>query len=73
MKPNLALVLVSDQEKPAPLASTPQIRGYCVEYRIGETNRCPGCSATAWIMGRFSAECARCQIALPIALGGGIS
>lgn len=36
-------------------------------YHLGEPNHCPGCSGTNWIRGRFSAECARCGEALPIA------
>jgi hypothetical protein len=36
-------------------------------YRPGETNRCPGCSATSWHVGRTSAECAMCFTAIPLA------
>jgi hypothetical protein len=34
-------------------------------YRRG--SHCPACQATAWIVGRSSAECARCATALPLA------
>ena len=41
-------------------------RGLRVLYR-GSQTRCPGCHHSNWIVGRFSAECAFCHTALPIA------
>lgn len=42
-------------------------RGYAVHYHAGEPNRCPGCGRSNWLVGRFSAECAFCATALPLA------
>ena len=36
-------------------------------YHIGETNHCPGCGRSQWIIGRATAECAFCSTALPLA------
>ncbi len=47
--------------------------GYRVLFRRGETNRCPGCGHSQWLVGRTTAECAVCSTALPLAeteLGG---
>ncbi len=41
--------------------------GYHFVYRAHETNHCPGCGRAQWIVGRFSAECAFCSTALPLA------
>jgi hypothetical protein len=41
-------------------------RGYRLAYREGEKNYCPGCAGTHWILGRASAECPRCETALPL-------
>jgi len=48
-------------------------RGYHIFYRDDETNHCPGCGRTHWIIGRMSAECAFCSTAMPLkeALTGG--
>lgn len=35
-------------------------------YREGSTNHCPGCGRTHWHVGRFTAECAFCETALPL-------
>lgn len=35
-------------------------------YRLGETNHCPGCGRSQWLVGRISAECAFCSTALPL-------
>lgn len=43
----------------------PQARGYHAAYKPGETNHCPGCGHTHWLVGRLSAECAFCSTALP--------
>ncbi len=45
-------------------------RGFMPLYYAGESNHCPGCGGTHWHIGRVSAECARCETALPIALAG---
>jgi hypothetical protein len=36
-------------------------------YIFDETNHCPGCGRTHWIIGRVTAECAFCGSALPLA------
>jgi hypothetical protein len=41
-------------------------RGYAVFYHAGQTNFCPGCGHSHWYLGRTSAECAICSLALPI-------
>lgn len=44
-------------------------RSYCVSYRVGGTMDvppCPGCSRTNWLVGRTTAECAFCGMALPL-------
>ena len=41
--------------------------GYTMLYHKGEVNHCPGCGGTHWLVGRGSAECARCDTALPLA------
>jgi hypothetical protein len=41
-------------------------RGYHAMYRPNETNHCPGCGRTHWIIGRITAECAFCATALEI-------
>lgn len=47
-------------------AFDPSVRGYHAVYREGETNHCPGCERTHWIIGRLTAECAFCGTALPL-------
>ena len=42
-------------------------RGYRVLFHRGETNRCPGCGRSQWLVGRTTAECAVCETALPLA------
>jgi hypothetical protein len=42
-------------------------RGYHAVYRQQETNHCPGCGRTHWLVGRISAECGFCATALPFA------
>jgi hypothetical protein len=41
-------------------------RGYHIMYREHETNHCPGCGRTHWLIGRTMAECAFCETALPL-------
>lgn len=43
--------------------------GYRVAYRQQETNYCPGCGQSQWIIGRATAECAGCGTALPLVAG----
>ena len=52
------------------LPSRPHERGYHVVYRDHETNHCPGCGRSQWLIGRLMAECAFCATALPLADGG---
>jgi hypothetical protein len=49
---------------------SPAQRGYLATYRENETNHCPGCGRTQWLIGRASAECAFCATALPLAASG---
>lgn len=42
-------------------------RGYQVLFHADTLNRCPGCHGTNWLVGRITAECARCGTALPLA------
>jgi hypothetical protein len=39
-------------------------------FRQGEAVACAECDATNWLVGRRSAECASCGVALPLAGGG---
>lgn len=41
--------------------------GYVLHYHNGIVNHCPGCDGTHWLVGRASAQCARCETALPLA------
>lgn len=43
-------------------------RGYQVVYHPGETNRCPGCGHSNWLIGRVTAQCGFCGTALALAL-----
>ena len=43
--------------------------GYRVSYRPHETNYCPGCGNSQWMIGRTTAECAFCNTALPLMAG----
>jgi uncharacterized protein (DUF983 family) len=40
-------------------------------YHQGETNHCPGCGRSQWLVGRVSAECVFCSTALPLADSSG--
>ena len=42
-------------------------RSYVATYRPERANFCPGCGQSHWLVGRVSAECARCSTALPLA------
>jgi len=48
-------------------AYDPHVRGYAIVYRPGVSNHCPGCGRSQWYLGRSSAECAFCGVALPFA------
>ena len=43
--------------------------GYRVAYRPDQTNHCPGCGQSHWMLGRLTAECAFCGTALPLNAG----
>jgi hypothetical protein len=43
--------------------------GYRVAYRQHQTNHCPGCGQSHWMIGRTTAECAFCGTALPLIAG----
>lgn len=45
----------------------PNLRLVAPAYRGNETNHCPGCGRTHWIIGRITAECGFCATALPLA------
>lgn len=47
-------------------AHDPSARGYQLLYRQGEVNHCPGCGRTHWYIGRLSAECGFCGVALAL-------
>ena len=42
-------------------------RGYVVLYRRQSGAECPGCGGSNWTIGRTTAECAFCDLALPLA------
>lgn len=42
-------------------------RGHHIVYRTNESNHCPGCGRSQWIIGRISAECGFCGTAVPLA------
>ncbi|WP_296675775.1 PilZ domain-containing protein [Novosphingobium sp.] len=42
-------------------------RGYQVLFHADTINHCPGCHGVNWLVGRITAECARCGTALPLA------
>ena len=45
-----------------------QQRGYKPMYHLDIVNHCPSCGKSNWHVGRFSAECAYCETALPLAI-----
>ncbi len=53
----------------AHLPFRPADTGYRIVYRLQETNHCPGCGRSHWLVGRLTAECAYCATALPIRTG----
>jgi hypothetical protein len=48
------------------------LSGYRVAYRQQEQNHCPGCGKSHWMIGRLTAECAFCGVALPLVAGANI-
>ncbi|WJY18695.1 hypothetical protein QQS45_00120 [Alteriqipengyuania flavescens] len=42
-------------------------RGYVVLFHRAGENHCPSCGKSNWIIGRTSAECAFCDLAIPLA------
>jgi hypothetical protein len=47
----------------------PAAQGYRILFHEGQANPCPGCGRSQWYVGRSSAECAFCGVALPLAEG----
>jgi hypothetical protein len=62
------LNLVASNGEPAVFNNA--ARGYHAVYRVGQTNHCPGCGRSHWMVGRHLAECAFCTTALPLIDGG---
>jgi hypothetical protein len=42
-------------------------RGHHIVYRANESNHCPGCGRSHWLIGRVTAECGFCGTAVPLA------
>jgi hypothetical protein len=42
-------------------------RGHHVVYRANSLNHCPGCGRSQWYVGRITAECGFCGVAVPLA------
>ena len=59
-------VLVFERAAPSFAANLSQ-RGHHIVYRTNESNHCPGCGRSQWIIGRISAECGFCGTAVPLA------
>jgi hypothetical protein len=57
-----------DGEVPVSPSTDPGQRGYFAVYRENETNHCPGCGRSQWLLGRVAAECAFCATAIPFDL-----
>jgi hypothetical protein len=47
-------------------ASARRIPGIASPIGQHETNHCPGCGKSHWMIGRLTAECAFCGTALPL-------
>lgn len=54
-------------QKPAPDNLAIIRDGYLILYHQGESNHCPGCGKSQWMIGRSTAECAFCGTALQLA------
>lgn len=59
-------VLVYERATPSFAASLAK-RGHHIVYRANETNHCPGCGRSQWLIGRVTAECGFCGTAVPLA------
>ena len=42
-------------------------RGHVVLYRRQANTECPSCGSSNWNVGRSSAECATCELPIPLA------
>jgi hypothetical protein len=42
------------------------VRALLHRYIVGETNHCPGCGRSQWLVGRSTAECAFCATTLAL-------
>ncbi|WOK38021.1 hypothetical protein [Sphingomonas sp. C3-2] len=54
-------------DPPIRRAIEPALSGYRIMYHRAEPNRCPGCGNSNWHIGRISAQCAFCDLSLPLA------
>lgn len=61
-----AVVVPFVRPVPARDPVNPAACGLYPVYRFNETNHCPGCGRTHWLIGRLTAECAFCAHALPL-------
>lgn len=61
----MATAALKPPRRPAPF--NPSLRGYYAIYRGDQTNHCPGCGRSHWLVGRVLAECGFCATALPLA------
>lgn len=59
-------VLVYERAAPSFAASLAK-RGHHIVYRAHESNHCPGCGRSNWLIGRVTAECGFCGTAVPLA------
>jgi hypothetical protein len=59
-------VLVYERASPSFAAGLAK-RGHHIVYRVNESNHCPGCGRSHWIVGRVTAECGFCGTAVPLA------
>ena len=59
-------VLVFERAAPSFAAGLAH-RGHHIVYRANESNHCPGCGRSQWLIGRVSAECGFCGTAVPLA------
>jgi hypothetical protein len=59
-------VLVYERAAPSFAAGLAK-RGHHIVYRVNESNHCPGCGRSHWLIGRVTAECGFCGTAVPLA------
>ena len=62
----MAYVLVFERAA-ASFAAGLAKRGHHIVYRANESNHCPGCGRSHWLIGRVTAECGFCGTAVPLA------